>query len=140
MFSVALVVTGSKVDISASLPPNTGYTLVATDNTTAIWKPTSTKLIFSGTIYNGNPILNNFTASHGELVRFTLASGSFSASLKLSPTINDSIMFKNVSSSTGTLTISGNGKNIDGSSIYNISSSRGYANFLYDGDEWLVIG
>jgi len=37
MFALALVVSGGKVDISASAPPTAGQVLVATNSTTAVW-------------------------------------------------------------------------------------------------------
>jgi hypothetical protein len=140
MYALALIVSGGKVDISASAPPNTGFSLVAQNSTTAIWGPAPSKFIFSGTIHNGNPVGNNFTGSNGELVRFNLISGSFSASLKPTPNTNDNISFKHVGTTAGTFTINGNGKTIDGATTYPITASRGFVNLVYDGSEWLIIG
>ena len=87
-----------------------------------------------------------YTAVSGELVRYNAAGPTFTISMPAAPSTNDRVGIKNVTTSAGLITLSGNGNNVEDPTspgTQAISASIVGAGisliYQYDGAEWWVV-
>lgn len=96
--------------------------------------PISSDLIFTTDIKTGN-----CTADNNYIVRCNPSGGSFTVYAPTSPSVGTRFGVKNTSSSTNSIVIDGNGKNLDGLSSRTSSYAYQWRVWQYDGTQWLEV-
>jgi len=85
---------------------------------------------------------STYNAAVGEAVACNSSGGAFTVNLPASPSAGDVVRVADVNGGTTTgkeITVSGNGHNIDGSSMHIIGSGFGARDFSYIGSAWKVV-
>lgn len=123
---------GFTVGGDGTLNTGTGALTVTKTNGTS-FGPMATGAVVVST--SGNPTIA--TTTFMEVVRNSVAAAT-TVNLPASPSSNQVAVVKDGSGNAQTynITVSGNGKNIDGASTSVIRVNYGSANFLYDGTQW----
>jgi hypothetical protein len=93
--------------------------------------------LYTVTSYTGADTISLLT----DIAALDSTSGGFTLSLNPSPSSGKSIIIKDVVGKTGTnnVIISGNGKTIDGSSIFLFNSNYNSIQLIYTGSEWSIV-
>lgn len=89
-----------------------------------------------------NPVsrkTSNYTATIGETLLCDAAFGGFTITLPSSPTSGGEIDIKKTSGGGNTVTIDGNGNNIDGNSQYYLTNENESITVISDGSNWFII-
>jgi hypothetical protein len=130
-----LSTTGSPVDVSASAPPTSGQTLVATSATTAVWAsvrfvPTALQ---TGTI----------NAGVGQLVLVNVTAGAATVNLPSAPVHGSQVGVKITGLATNFCTIAATGSDaIEAAPTLVLTTDYEWAILIYDSvaDNWMQIG
>lgn len=108
--------------------------------------PTGTIVTGLARIKNGTAITSTDTADSGERVLYDPSGGTFTINAPASPTIGDHWAVKNVTSDVTTITINGNGNNIEDPTVsfspaasFSLSGDGISIEWEFDGVQWLVI-
>ncbi len=82
----------------------------------------------------------NYTAHDGELVLYNPSGGTFILKAPSSPAANDFFGIKNNTNSVVSITLDGNGKDLDGSSSIALAAASICQIWHYNGAQWNKIG
>ena len=77
-------------------------------------------------------------AQPGQFVLANAVGGAFSVTLPSAPPLNSLVMVKKNDAGTNVVTVSGNGKTIDGAATYALSTQNASVTVLYDGSNWQI--
>lgn len=86
----------------------------------------------------------NYTASAGDLVRYNPSGGTFTITFPAVPSTDDQVGTKNVNSSTASITLAGNGNNVESPATYSVAASQTITGdgialiYQYDGTNWII--
>lgn len=80
-----------------------------------------------------------YNASAFEIVLVDPSGGAFTVNLPALPTKDDQIGYINVTTDTTTITVSGNGNNINGSATQSLVDPEQAEMFIYTGSEWRMM-
>lgn len=83
-------------------------------------------------------ITSNYTASSGELVDVDASGGAVTVTLPSSPSASDFVHVSKRDSSSNTVTIDGNGNNINGETSQSIGTQYNAITMYYNGTEWAI--
>lgn len=83
----------------------------------------------------------NLTSSLNYILSVATGSVTHTINLPASPSLGQCVTVKDAGNNAAVrnITVSGNGKNIDGSATNVINANRGYLSIVYNGTEWMVV-
>lgn len=136
--------SGNVVLATGSSASGTPGSVLLQPNLTTVFSAISKQAQFAASVqYHTASKTSAYTVALGDFLVFTdSTSAAFTVTLPSAPSTGDTYRVKDSTgqSATNNVTISGNGKNIDGSSTYVLNLAYAMVELTYNGSQWSVVG